>query len=72
MERVGHMFGEMRDRINIRNVQTCLVLTLVNCMEMFGTAEGCVDVTGETLGGCGTQHSNAKTKYKQNKKNNKK
>ena len=61
MERVGHMFGEMRDRINIRNVQTFLVLTLVNCMEMLGAAQGCVDVTGETVGGCGTKQSNAKT-----------
>ena len=68
MERVGHMFGEIRDRINIRNVQTCLVLTLVNCMEMFGTAEGCVDVTGETVGGCGTQHSNAKPKIQTEQK----
>ena len=61
MERVRHTSGEIRDRINIRNVQTCLVLTLVNCMEMFAAAEGCVDVTGETVGGCGTKQSNAKT-----------
>ena len=68
MERVGHMSGEMRDRINIRNVQTFLVLTLVKCMEMFGAAQGCVDVTGETVGGCGAKQSNAQTTYTHNKK----
>ena len=62
------MFGEMRDRINIRNVQTFLVLTLVNCMEVFWAAQGCVDVTGETVGGCGTKQRNAKARMQAEQK----